>query len=236
MQATKKIVTHPILGNITITYNARARHIIMRATHEGISVTVPPHAKNDDIFRALDAHKDKLLAQQQKNSVPHIDHSYNIRTPHFVFSLQKSEQKEFTLKKEKNGIYTLHCPQTVPLHEAPRQAWLRKVITGAMRHRASEILPMRLKELAAARGFTHGRVSVRDSHTRWGSCNSKKDISLSIHLVLLPQELIDYVIMHELCHTIEMNHSPRFWNLLDKALNNDSKALRKRLRAFKPYF
>ncbi|MBQ3188440.1 MAG: M48 family metallopeptidase [Bacteroidaceae bacterium] len=236
MPLNGETVTHPVLGNIVITYNARARHIIMRVRNSEICVTAPPHASLNDIYKALNEHQDKLAAQRRRSKAPLIDVGYSIETPFFVFTLQKTNQQQFTLKREKEGIYTLLCPHSATLCEEPRQVWLRKVIKNAMRHRASEMLPTRLKELAAQKGFAHGKISVRDTHTRWGSCNSRKDISLSIHLVLLPLPLIDYVIMHELCHTVEMNHSPRFWKLLDKALETDSKDLRKQLREFSTYF
>lgn len=102
-----------------------------------------------------------------------------------------------------------------------------------LRSRAKEILPERLQQLATRHGFRYSSVSLRDSHTRWGSCSSRGSISLSIYLVLLPDELIDYVLLHELCHTVEMNHSERFWALLDKVCQRDSRTLRQVLKKHK---
>ena len=236
MTLKKEIVTHPSLGNIIITYNPKARRITMRARNNGIYVTMPPYTSRKELERALEIHKDKLSEQQKANKQAIIDIDYCIDAPFFKFKLQSVSQKQFMLKRYDSNTYTLLCPTSVALDDKKRQEWLRKVITESLRHRAKELLPARLKELAATKGFHYGNISIRDSHTRWGSCNNKKDISLSIYLVLLPAILIDYVIMHELCHTIEMNHSPRFWSLLDKATLSDSKKLRQQLKKFKTQF
>jgi predicted metal-dependent hydrolase len=87
----------------------------------------------------------------------------------------------------------------------------------------------RLSYLAGEYGFTCNRVTARQQKTRWGSCSPKNNISLNIKLVLLPAEMLDYVILHELVHTRIHNHSRKFWAELDKYVP-DSKAVAKRLR------
>jgi predicted metal-dependent hydrolase len=86
-----------------------------------------------------------------------------------------------------------------------------------------------LYQLAGIHGFTCNRVTVRQQKTRWGSCSPKNTISLNVKLALLPAELSDYVILHELVHTRVHNHSKKFWAELDKYVPN-SKAMAKRLR------
>ena len=78
----------------------------------------------------------------------------------------------------------------------------------------------RLNELARQHGFTYNKVSIRNQRTRWGSCSGKRNISLNMKLVALPQELSDYVILHELVHTRIHNHSQKFWKELDKYVEN----------------
>ncbi len=78
----------------------------------------------------------------------------------------------------------------------------------------------RLAELAKQHGFTYNKVSIRNQRTRWGSCSGKGNISLNIKLVALPLELFDYVILHELAHTKVHNHSRKFWQELDKYVDN----------------
>ncbi len=87
----------------------------------------------------------------------------------------------------------------------------------------------RLNQLAALHGFNCSRVTVRQQKTRWGSCSPKNTISLNIKLALLPEELCNYVILHELVHTRIHNHSRRFWAELDKYVPQ-SKAMARRLR------
>jgi predicted metal-dependent hydrolase len=66
-------------------------------------------------------------------------------------------------------------------------------------------------------GVTHGRIGIRDPRTRWGSCSSRGNLSFSWRLVIAPPEVLEYVIVHELCHLRELNHSKRFYRLLDEA-------------------
>ena len=101
-----------------------------------------------------------------------------------------------------------------------------------LRRQAKQVLFPRLQVLAAARGLHYQKVSIRKSRTRWGSCSSKGNISLSLYLMLLPPYLQDYVMQHELTHLVEMNHSPRFWALLDEATEGNSRQYRAALKRF----
>jgi hypothetical protein len=94
---------------------------------------------------------------------------------------------------------------------------------------AEKRLITRLNHLAEKHGFTYGKVSIRNQTTRWGSCSHKNNVSLNMKLVLLPEELIDYVILHELVHIRIHSHDEKFWAELDKYVGN-SKIMAKRLR------
>ncbi len=93
---------------------------------------------------------------------------------------------------------------------------------------AKKTLIDRLYHLAQEYGFTYNKVYIRNQKTRWGSCSRKNNISLNVKLVLLPEELMDYVILHELVHCRIHNHSKKFWNELDGYVGN-SKVIAKRL-------
>ncbi len=88
------------------------------------------------------------------------------------------------------------------------------------REEARENLEKRLSELAEQHNFRYNRVSIRSQRTRWGSCSSKDNISLNMKLLHLPQQLIDYILLHELVHTKVKNHSKDFWNKLETVVPN----------------
>ena len=100
-----------------------------------------------------------------------------------------------------------------------------------LRSRAHSELPPRLAELAAANGFKYNKVFIKHNKSNWGSCSVRGNINLNLNLVRLPQELQDYVMLHELCHLRYMNHGPEFHALLESLCPNHL-ALRRRLRSF----
>ncbi len=99
-----------------------------------------------------------------------------------------------------------------------------------LRKKAKETLPSMLKSLANFYGFSYSSVKITKSKGRWGSCSSRANINLSLYLMLLPEHLIEYVLLHELCHTKEMNHGPRFWALMDSVTKGKAKELRRELK------
>jgi predicted metal-dependent hydrolase len=88
------------------------------------------------------------------------------------------------------------------------------------KQRALEFVQRRLRELNVAYGFTYNRVTVRNQRTRWGSCSAKGNLSFHYKVVLLPPHLADYVLVHELCHLKEFNHSRKFWDLVRQTIPN----------------
>jgi predicted metal-dependent hydrolase len=82
------------------------------------------------------------------------------------------------------------------------------------RRATRELVTMLAEEEAEALGVSYGRIQVRDQRTRWGSCSPRGTLSFNWRLALAPLDVLDYVVVHELCHLREANHSPRFWRLV----------------------
>lgn len=95
--------------------------------------------------------------------------------------------------------------------------------------RAKRIIPQRVRYYADIMGVTYGRITIRMQKSRWGSCSGKGNLNFNCLLMRTPETIIDYVVVHELCHLKEMNHSPRFWAEVEKVLP-DYKERRKWLK------
>lgn len=88
---------------------------------------------------------------------------------------------------------------------------------------AKNILTLKVKELSRKHNFTFKKISIRNQKTRWGSCSHKNNISLNAKLALLPERIINYVIIHELMHTKIKNHSKEFWSSLNSLVEGAKK-------------
>jgi predicted metal-dependent hydrolase len=117
-------------------------------------------------------------------------------------------------------------------HESPMDKVEIRLAEEALRERAKAYLPDRTAVLAREHGFSYRRVSIRRSRTRWGSCSAANNINLSLFLMQLPGHLIDYVILHELVHTVHKNHSAVFWKCLEHHAGN-AKALSREIRKYR---
>lgn len=142
-------------------------------------------------------------------------------------------------------------PSRLPLRDAEeffsgKKAWVRRQLERARKlqecearladrvgrldtARAKQELADRLRQLADARSFSYNKLSFRDQRTRWGSCSARNDISLNIRLAVIPADLADYVMLHELCHTRVHSHSRRFWAEMERQVPG-AKAVAARLR------
>lgn len=106
----------------------------------------------------------------------------------------------------------------------------QQVLIEELRRAAKSDLPARIEHISATTGLRYNGLTIRASRTRWGSCSGRNTISLSLFLMTLPEHLRDYVIIHELCHTIHHNHSAQFHALADRLLGGNEKALRQELK------
>lgn len=225
--------TDPELGQVYVLSRSNARNITMRIKPDGIYVTVHPLASMSHIKEVLEEFRGRLMAKQKKLIPrPTYDLLFKIETDCFQLHFQTTGGKHFSMTYQP-GKTTINCPADTDFQAEGMQEWLHKVVCEALRKQAQIYLPKRLEYQAKRCGLTYSKVSIRGSQSRWGSCSSQKNISLSYYLMTLPAHLIDAVLIHELCHTVEMNHGPRFWALMDRFTNGRSAQLTAEIKRYR---
>ncbi len=121
-----------------------------------------------------------------------------------------SDKKEWILKT----YQSIPSKRELNIKERHRLEALEK----RYRKVAKEYIPQRVAYFCQFTGGSYEKVVIRDQKTRWGSCSSNKTLSFNYRLMLAPPKILDYVVVHELCHLQHMNHSPDFWNAVEKVL------------------
>ncbi len=167
---------------------------------------------------------------------------------------KRKGMRSMKLSVSGSGEVTLTLPRFVPFAAGEkflleRTEWIREQLSrflsqpkrflpkgsteeyAARKAEARALVLSRLEMLNVRYGFSWDRVSIRNQKTRWGSCSRKGNLSFSYRLLFLPERLRDYVIVHELCHLREFNHSPDFWALVSQTFP-DYRELRARLRGW----
>lgn len=142
------------------------------------------------------------------------DLSITVRAP------QRVTQKEIKRILEKNDSWIQKHIEM--LREKQAEAEDVKKLTAeeikTLAEQALKLIPQRVEYFARQVVVTYGRITIRNQKTRWGSCSSKGNLNFNCLLMLAPTEILDYVVVHELCHRKEMNHSKAFWTEVEKVL------------------
>ena len=102
--------------------------------------------------------------------------------------------------------------------EAPAAEKLSMEEIRSLGNEALQVIPERVKYYAGIMGVTYHNITIRNQTTRWGSCSSKGNLNFNCLLMLMPREILDYVVVHELAHRKEMNHSPAFWDIVESVM------------------
>lgn len=229
--ATKRVIEDKDFGKIVIRTHKLAKNITMRMKNGELHVTTPPYSLTSKVIQVVNQFRESLLERWKFVEDSTIKHDYSISAPCFNLTLEKGHQKYFSIKHKDEKCVLLY-PDNIDLSAKEVQKLIKNAIIRAMKKRASEYLPPLIDELSQTNNLPYKSVRISSSKGRWGSCSATKRINLSCFLMLLPPHLMDYVILHELAHTIEMNHGPRFWELLNKLTGEKAQKLRKELRMF----
>ena len=203
-------------GEIKIRKNKFARSVKLSVSVDGsLRASIPYYSPEFAVRLLVNGSRDeirKMLATHNaKNSYQDGD---LIGKTHTLF-LRKFSGEEIKISNEGNQIL-VQIPQELASENQLVQSEIRKTVSKILRKQAKAYLPRRIDFLAEKYGFSFEKLRFSHTGTRWGSCSSSGTISLNIALMNLPHHLIDYVIIHELCHTRQMNHSSKFWQEVEK--------------------
>ncbi len=212
----------------------RARHLNIRIKpYKGVQVSVPNGMSMSAAKRIVLKKRDWILQNLQKVKELETesliyDGTQTIHTRWHRLQVQPGRSGNVTCRIRYGLILVCH-PADMEISAPEVQSQIRKGLIETYRKEAKEFLPGRLAVLALKYGFKYTRVFIKNHRSRWGSCSVKNNINLSLHLMRLSDHLIDYVMLHELVHTVVKNHSSAFWARLAKVCP-DVQLLRKELR------
>ena len=228
----QKTIQDKDLGIIILRTSPRATRYTLKIAKGTITATLPPGGDEARMLAFIRENREKLLIALAKHPArPLLTDKTEMQTATFRLHIFRTDRTNFYMNLD-NGILHIACPAQIDFADARIQELLKDFLEQALRHEARRLLPSRLLSLASRHGFTCTGVKIFNSKSHWGSCTPRRSINLSLSLMLLPWHLIDYVLLHELCHTIEMNHSDRFWALMDKVTDGKALEQRKELKKY----
>lgn len=235
MISKKQIISDKDFGKIHFVVRRSARNITMRVKEDGLHVTTPPYRSITALLEAIAPFRERLRNVCSEVKPKPFDLNFSIEAECFRLKLETSPLKNFTVSMRDETV-VIACPAHADFTTDRVQTLVKNAVIRAMRKKAEEYLPPLVQYWSSLFDLPYNKVTISKARSRWGSCSSKRDISLSFYLMLLPVHLMDYVILHELAHTCEMNHGPKFWELLNQLTDGKALALRKELRMHRPVF
>ena len=154
------------------------------------------------------------------------------------YSIIRIDRKTIAIQIQPDGNVVVRAPKRMRMEEIKRfveskAEWIEKHLLNRttfnqekltdqemkmLREKARAVVTEKVQYYAPLIGVTYNQIAIRAQHTRWGSCSSKGNLNFNCLLALVPMEVLDYVVVHELCHRKELNHSDRFWNEVAKIL------------------
>ena len=224
------------IGEILLKKNRRSKNISIRIKpFAGAVVSLPyyvSYKKAEEFVYAKKEWIKKNLAKVKavENKRLTFDESTQFKTRNHILKIEQNSSNEILIYIYKS-IIKIKYPKQLAVTSTRVQNAVRIGIIEALRKEAKEYLPERVKLLADKFGFIYNKLFIKNLRSRWGSCSNKNNINLNLHLMRLPDKLIDYVILHELVHTVEKNHGKKFWAKLEGIIGN-AKALSKEVKKY----
>ncbi len=225
------------IGNIDMIRNSRVKNMsISIRPFEGVRVNVPGSYSFREAERFVLTKQNWIKRNVQKiksleNGLTVFDEStqFNTREHRLMIRTHSANTLRIVIKGEVINVY---YPEHADVKDPRVQNAIRHAIEETWRIEAKKFLPARVRQLAEKHGFSYNRVFVKNTKSRWGSCSHVNNINLNIHLMRLPQHLCDYIILHELVHTVHKNHGKDFWKMLDRVSGN-ARQLAKEVRQYR---
>lgn len=225
-----KTITIESVGEVVIRKSSRAKRIILKINSDGSpSVTIPRLAPYIVGERFARQHADWFIKNKSLRPSLIIFDGKKIGNTHTItFVTGKSLGSRVA-----RTTITVTVPSGLNQKSPVVQAEAKKAAIRALRRQAEQTLPGMVHTLAQKHGYSYNEVRIKAVQTRWGSCSSGRIINLSVWLMQVPSELIEYVICHELTHLHHMHHQAAFWEELATMIP-DYKARRKALKSYRP--
>lgn len=202
-------------GEITVRRSVRSRTVKISVAPGGtLRASLPPYAPLIILKRLVSSSRSQLRKMLEQAAPAYkLENGAVIGKSHKLVIIRAQRT---TVKRYKQQITVTLAPGA-SVSDPSIAKKVREEVTAALRLEAKSYLPKRLKYMAEQLGCSYEKVRFSHASSRWGSCSTTGTISLNIALMKLPFELIDYVIVHELSHTKQMNHSAKFWALVEDA-------------------
>lgn len=216
---------------IEVRIGRHFRNLSLRmAPDKGVWVNVPLDFSYSDVVEFIRKHLEWIDKNQEKFEAHKVESLYSlgdkIKTRLHTIELLQHAGASYEWREFGSEV-KLYAPSPVNKELLTKVA--KQLMVQVMRKECKMLLPERVKQLAERCGFKYGKLSFRNNSSNWGSCSCENNISLNVKLMLARDEVIDYVIIHELCHTKVKNHSDEFWSLVERFCP-DYKTLRKELK------
>lgn len=204
-------------GEIIVHKRRGNRNVRIKMGVSGqLVATAPPYTPLLFVKQVINSSRGELrkLTEQPTATTTYAD-GQGIGKRHALAVVHTSMVSKPNVKQERQKLL-VYLPPDSRLESNEVQQLIKGTVITILRKEARAYLPPRLSHLATQHGFSYTKVRFSHASGRWGSCSSEGTISLNIALMKLPDALIDYVLIHELCHTRHMNHSASFWREVER--------------------